>query len=254
MEKHQDVSYISFAFPGLENIRCAFQTRPGGVSSGPFGGGNIAFNTGDDPASVTANRASLRRVLGLTAVAELEQIHGDRLIFEPEPIPPEAAPSVQGDGLAASRRGIALLVRTADCQPLLLAHKNGGHIAALHVGWRGNRCSFPISGVRWFCQRYGLDPADVLAVRGPSLSPAKAEFINFDREWGPSFRRWFEPESRTMDLWGLTKAQLLEAGLPERQIYSLDLCTAENSELFFSYRTKKTCGRQANLIWITHQP
>ena len=256
--KSQDIRCIPFTFPGIANVRCAFQTRRGGMSAGPHGGGNIAFNTGDDPACVTANRASLRRVLGLDPVAELEQVHGDDMIFEPAPAPSEIAPRTggtdKGDGLATSRRGLALLIRTADCKPLLLAHRSGEYIAALHVGWRGNRCSFPVSGTRRFCRQYGLDPGDVLAVRGPSLSPPRAEFVNFDAEWGPSFRPWFDPASRTMDLWGLTRSQLLEAGLAERHIYGIDLCTAGNNDLFFSYRVEKTCGRQASLIWIGRRP
>jgi YfiH family protein len=256
--KNQDISYISFAFPGLASVRCAFQTRRGGASAGAYGGGNIAFNTGDDPACVTENRASLRRALGLDPVAELEQVHGDEIIFEPDPTPweigPRAGRVARGDGLATSRRGLALLIRTADCQPLLLAHRSGNYIAALHVGWRGNRRFFPVSGVRRFCRRYGLDPGDVLAVRGPSLSSPRAEFVNFDSEWGPSFRRWFDPASGTMDLWGLTRSQLLEAGLAERHVYGIDLCTADNDDLFFSYRREKTCGRQASLIWIGNRP
>ncbi|MDR2744001.1 MAG: polyphenol oxidase family protein, partial [Desulfovibrio sp.] len=252
--KNRDIRYIPFTFPGIANVRCAFQTRRGGMSAGPYGGGNIAFNTGDDPACVAANRASLRRILGLGSVAELEQVHGDDIIFEPAPtsweIAPHAGGTGKGDGLATRRRGLALLIRTADCQPLLLAHGSGDYIAALHVGWRGNRRSFPVSGVRRFCRQYGLEPGEVLAVRGPSLSPPRTEFVNFDAEWGPSFRRWFEPASATMDLWGLTRSQLLEAGLTERHIYSIDLCTAGNNDLFFSYRAEKTCGRQASLIWI----
>ena len=54
-----------------------------------------------------------------------------------------------------------------------------------------------------------------------------------------------------MDLWGLTRRQLQRAGLPERQIYGLDLCTASNNGQFFSYRREKRSGRQASLIWIT---
>ena len=54
-----------------------------------------------------------------------------------------------------------------------------------------------------------------------------------------------------MDLWGLTRRQLQQAGLPERQIYGLDLCTASNNGQFFSYRREKRSGRQASLISTT---
>ncbi|MDR3358945.1 MAG: polyphenol oxidase family protein [Desulfovibrio sp.] len=247
--KNRSIRYIPFTFPGIANVHCAFQTRRGG---------NIAFSAGDDPARVAANRESLRRILDVGPMAELEQVHGDEIIFEPAPVhwrtSPHAGQTDRGDGLATRRRGLALLIRTADCQPLLLAHRSGEYIAALHVGWRGNRRAFPVSGTERFCRRYGLDPGDVLAVRGPSLSPPRAEFVNFDAEWGKSFRRWFDSASGTVDLWGLTRSQLLEAGLAERHIYGIDLCTADNSDLFFSYRREKTCGRQASLIWIGDRP
>lgn len=250
------VSYISFQFPGLENVRCVFQTRaaiPGGAFCSAYDGGNISFSTDHHPDHVMGNRRDLLAALqahGLTAWAELNQVHGDALAFEPEAVACEARPTAEGDGLAASRPGFGLLIKTADCQPILLAHKNGRHVAALHVGWRGNRCNFPGTGVARFCARYDLKPCDLLAVRGPSLGPGRAEFVNFEREWSEEFRPWFDPATRTMDLWGLTRSQLRAAGLPERAIYGLDLCTASNNGQFFSYRREKKSGRQASLIWI----
>ena len=88
-----------------------------------------------------------------------------------------------------------------------------------------------------------------MAVRGPSLGPARAEFIHFDTEWGADFRPWFQPESRTMDLWGLTRHQLMEAGLLSRHIFGVDICTASNPRLCFSHRHHPASGRQASLIW-----
>lgn len=244
------VSVIPFVFPGLAHVRCAFQTRPGGVSCGAFGGGNISFQTKDDPVAVAANRRALGQSLGITQWAELRQVHGDALHFDPPVVAFDALPDREGDGLATSTLGLALCVKTADCQPILLAHKGGRHIAALHAGWRGNRCNFPQSAVERFCARYDLEPRDIFAVRGPSLGPGRAEFINFAEEWSDDFRPWFDTQSRTMDLWALTREQLGKAGLEARNIYGLDLCTASLPELFFSYRTEKESGRQASVIWI----
>ena len=247
------VSYIPFAFPGVSNVRCAFHTRPGGVSHGEFGGGNISFSVDDNPAHVTANRQSLLdslRPQGMQAWAELQQVHGDGLVFEPEAVSCDAAVTAEGDGMATSRPGLGLLIKTADCQPILLAHKSGRYIAAMHAGWRGNRCDFPVTGVARFCERYGLEPRDLLAVRGPSLGPDRSEFINFDREWGPEYLPWFDADSKTMDLWSLTRHQLERAGLLSRRIFGLDLCTAANNDQFFSYRCAHRSGRQASIIWI----
>ena len=56
------VSYIPFQFPGVENVRCAFQVRaaiPGGTYRSGYDGGNISFSTEDDPDIVTGNRRDL---------------------------------------------------------------------------------------------------------------------------------------------------------------------------------------------------
>ena len=66
----------------------------------------------------------------------------------------------------------------------------------------------------------------------------------------PDFANWFNARDKTMNLWRLTRDQLLEAGLPDEGIFGLDLCTASMPDSFFSYRRDGICGRQANVIWI----
>lgn len=264
------VSFLDFRFPGLKGVRCAFQTRARGPVTvqgqeqgqereqeqgheqkpGAYDYGNISFATADDRAVVLQNRRDLREALGLRAMAELSQVHGDALVFEPADVPADGISSYEADGHATSRAGLGLMIKTADCQPILLAHVGGKHIMALHAGWRGNRIDFPGSAVRRFCEQYGLSPQDIMAVRGPSLGPSMAEFIHFDQEWGQDFDRWFDARDKCMDLWSLTRHQLLEAGLLPSRVYGLDLCTATMNHLFFSYRREKASGRQASVIWI----
>lgn len=202
------VTWIPFRFPDLPSVGCAFQTRVGGASTGDWGGGNISFVTGDNRTAVLANRRDLLAQLGLAGLAELSQVHGDALVFEPDPVPADALPTHEADGHATTLPGLGLVIKTADCQPLLLTHREGKHIAALHVGWRGNRVNFPASAVQQFCAYYDLLPRHLLAVRGPSLGPDMAEFVNFDAEWGTDFAAWFDAHQRTMDLWSLTRSQL----------------------------------------------
>ncbi|MEG2172720.1 MAG: polyphenol oxidase family protein [Desulfovibrionaceae bacterium] len=245
------ISYIPFVFPGIPHIRCAFQTRVGGHSTGAYGGGNLSLVTQDERTSVIANRLDLHKTLQLEHIAELSQVHGDIFHFEPAPVGIDQAPVLEGDGFATRQPQRGLMIKTADCQPVLLAHKGGAHVAALHVGWRGNRINFLASGVQKFCAFYALEACDLVAVRGPSLGPAMAEFVNYHTEWGPNFNPWYTSASRTMDLWGLTRYQLEQAGLLPANIYGLDLCTYSMPEQFFSYRYAHESGRQGSLIWIT---
>ena len=231
---------IPFSFPGAPHIRCVFTTRAVGC---------LALRDAADH-DAAARRAALLPEWGINAWSELHQVHGDSVLPDPDPsptaLPVNADAARHADGQHTFRTGLALAVKTANCQPLLLAHTNG-HIAALHVGWRGNVLDFPQSGVAAFCAAYNLRPDEVMAVRGPSLG--WAEFVNFEREWPERFRAWFDPKRRLVDLWGLTKHQLLLAGLAAHNIFSLDLCTYSLPGHFFSHR-RGDAGRQAGLIWM----
>lgn len=242
--------HIPFAFPGLPGVRVVFTTRRGGASQGLFSQANLSWEVGDRSEAVAANRARLQGALGFAAWGEASQVHGVDVLIEPAPGLITDPAEKEADGLVTSRPGLALAVKTADCQPILLAHESGRHVAALHCGWRGNRQGFPQKGVAAFCTACGIAPEEILAVRGPSLGPWASEFVNFDLEWGDGFREYFDPETRTMDLWRLTRDQLLQAGLQAERIFGVDLCTHALADAFFSYRRDKTTGRQAGLIWI----
>ena len=251
------VAFFPYTFPGpaplAERVACAFTSRRGGASQGAYASANLSFDVGDDAQAVRANRAALAERLGFSAWLECRQVHGTTMHFDPLAGDRDQPSGLEGDGLATTRPGHALVVKTADCQPLLLAHGSGKYIAALHVGWRGNAAGFPQLGVARFCEHYGLDPADIWAVRGPSLGPEQAEFTNFSDEFGMGFQDWYDPGTRTVDLWQLTRDQLLEAGLRSENIHGLDLCTASMADTFFSYRREKVSGRQAGIVWIKKQ-
>jgi len=254
---------LPFAFPGIPSVRCLFTTAHANNLSG------VAETTVDGLHCVVRRKQFLCRAFGLRQWAELNQVHKDDFVGVPlthAPVgaaensalkaedgsmaePPEFAPHASADGQHTAGRRVALVIKTADCQPILLAHRGGGAVAAIHAGWRGNAMNFPGTAVAAFCAEYGFSPQDVLAVRGPSLGPGAAEFVNFDREWPQEFAPWFDRRTQCVNLWELTKYQLQSAGLPSENIFSLDLCTHSLPGLFFSHRRKHT-GRQAAIIWM----
>ncbi|WP_029894277.1 peptidoglycan editing factor PgeF [Desulfohalovibrio reitneri] len=242
---------LPFAFPFVEGVRCVFGTRLGGFSADPYDKANISLDVGDDPERVLANRRDLQQTLDFTDWVELKQVHGVDMLFDPPGGEMEEAGHIEADGLATAEPGQALVIKTADCQPVMLAHKDGRHVAALHVGWRGNAQNFPAVGVESFCTHYGLDPADLVAVRGPSLGPDAAFFDDFESAFSDEARPFYSPETQTVDLWRMTRAQLREAGVRPENIHGLDLCTHSLPEMFFSYRREKTCGRMGSFIWIS---
>ena len=243
------LSYLPFQFPGVPNVSCAFTGRAFGNVSLDFAAREQAPDAWKKTVQV---RESLAPTFGFQDFAEVHQVHGVHTVFEPEAQNPGEPSPIDADGMATTRPGLALMVKTADCQPILIAHESGRYVMALHSGWRGNRQDYPRLAVLEFCERYGLKPQELWAVRGPSLGPAASEFTNFETEWGVEFQRWYDGQN--MDLWALARDQLASAGLLPRRILGLDICTYANSEEFFSFRQFRrnavADGRQASLIWI----
>ncbi|MDR1685765.1 MAG: polyphenol oxidase family protein [Desulfovibrio sp.] len=231
--------YIPFAFPGLPEIGCVFGTASGG---------SIRLSASGD-VEAAARRTTLLAAVGLAHWVELCQVHKDGFIVDARPTPTDVPSALEADGSCTRERGLGLLVKTADCQPLFFAAADGSAVAALHVGWRGNAADYPAVGLSRFCEAYGLDPAEVLAVRGPSLGPGASEFVNFRKEWPAAFAPWFDAEKRAVDLWRLTREQIMRVGMRAGNIFSLDLCTRSLPGFFFSHRRGDE-GRQGSLIWI----
>lgn len=254
---------IFFHFPGLAHIHCVFPLRDCDLpqDSDACAGGNLSFEVNDEPQRVRCMRNRLLnryKAFGLQRLCDAHQVHGSELVFlDQQSLGQDTLVDAQlaataADGLATGHAGLGLFIKTADCQPVLICDNTGRFLLALHVGWRGNAANFIAKAIASFCRHYALQAKDLLAVRGPSLGPDKAEFVNFQREWPDSFSPWFDAQSRTMDLWGLTRHQLTQAGLNPRHIFGLDLCTASNSQCF-SYRRDKVCGRQGGIIWRQSQ-
>lgn len=230
---------IPFAFPGIPGVRCLFSTRHAGDM----------LLSGDDAEAAKANRKRFMDSAGFAVWAETRQVHRDALVRAAGGALPYGNEVEEADGLFTVDKGVGLIVKTADCQPLLIAREDGGAVAGLHVGWRGNAMRFPVTALARLCREFDCESRHLAVVRGPSLGPTAAEFVNFKQEWPSGFTPWFDRPTRTMNLWALTRSQLERAGVRADRIFSLDLCTRDMPELFFSHR-RQDAGRQVNVVWI----
>lgn len=128
------------------------------------------------------------------------------------------------DALISLDRAIAVGVRTADCQPILLYSPDIRAVAAVHAGWRGTFGRIGSNTVQRLCA-LGADPARMKALLGPSICAecyeVSAELVVLYRAAG--FRHLPSPDH--LDLARLNAEDLADAGILPANITSTHQCT-----------------------------
>jgi YfiH family protein len=231
--------HIAIDLPGAHAV---FTTRRGGASTGPYESLNLGVLTDDDRDVVQRNRAMLAGELGVR-FAHIRQVHGSAVLTlrsEPERL-------IEADGHATSVRGLAPMVLTADCLPIVIA--GGGAVAVVHAGWRGLAGGVVPEGVE-AVRGLGNGDAELVAAIGPGAGPCCYEVGDEVHEafvaYGESARN-----GGNLDLKAIARAQLRAAGVP--LVHDTELCTiCSDATLFFSHRRDRgVTGRQAGVAWLT---
>lgn len=172
--------------------------------------------------------------------------------------PPEADVIVSDDPRAA------IVVRVADCAPILLADRRLRVVAAAHSGWRGTVHGVAARAVTALRENFGSTPGDLIVAIGPCLGECCGEVgpevVETFRRAGYSnelLERWFRPgagDRSQLDLSRATRDQLASAGVPPEQIYDAAICTKTHSRLFHSYRADGAgAGRMAAVIRVKEE-
>jgi len=264
-------------FDGLPWVVHAFSTRPGGQSV--LDGQrvlNLGFTDWDTRARVLANRERFLAAAGTAhwPLATLRQVHSD-VVHAVADAPPEA---LCGDALVTRTPGLLLGVRTADCVPILLVDAKRRAVAAVHAGWRGTLQRIVVKAAGQMRMSFGTRPADLLAAIGPCIGRCcyevgpevaqafSAQFASAANWFGelrtgeePDPLQWLSmappghhpPKKVHLDLRAANRWQLLEAGVPEKNIFTSELCTGCRTDLLFSYRKEgPDTGRHLAVIGV----
>lgn len=225
--------------PLLRGVRHGFFTRKGGASSGLFAGLNCGRRSTDQVEMVAVNRARVAAAMGVPAeaLATVRQVHSAAVVTLTDDHDLSAVAATEADGIVTARRGVALAVLTADCQPILMADAGARVIGACHAGWRG-----ALDGIieATADAMRGLGARDIRAVIGPTISQRAYEvgqdFMDAFLDHDPGSDRFFAggPDGRPMfDLPSFGLARLRAAGVAAEWSGH---CTYSDPDRFFSYR------------------
>lgn len=225
-------------------------TRHGGVSGHPYESLNASYQNGDLPGNVEKNLHIISESIKAGRLFFMNQIHGSNIIiFRKDKYPPFPASPPEADALITDIPFIAIMVKQADCQGVIMYDPCMAVIAIAHCGWRGNTRNILGHVVDKMRSEFGCDPSDILAAIGPSLGPCCAEFTSYRTIFPEEFQMHMVSENY-FDLWGISRSQLLDAGLRDDRIEIAGICTKCNSDIFYSYRAENNTGRFATVAML----
>lgn len=242
---------------GITAAHC-FTTRHGGVSTGSQSSLNLAIGRGDSLENVEQNLHILGNALGFdpAKLVMTMQIHSDivRVVTDADCNGPCHRNYPQCDGLVTNTPGVALLIFTADCTPLLFHDPVTGAVGAAHAGWRGTAKGIGARVVEAMVRSFGSRPEDIRAAIGPNVGQCHFETDADVPEamtaaFGDEVKQYIEKkgEKYHLDLKAINALVLRRAGV--RHIEISDACTMCQPNRFWSHRvTRGDRGSQGAII------
>ena len=188
----------------------------------------------------------------------LHQVHGRKVVVA-DRTSTAGWSRPEADAVIGNDPSAALVVRVADCAPVLLGDRRLRVVAAIHAGWRSTMQSIVGHAIQSMSDEFGSNPADLVAAIGPSLGQCCGEMgeevVEAFRSAGHSAARvdrWFERQPNRkphFDLWLANRDQLSEAGVQAANIFTAGVCTKTYADAFHSYRAAGAhAGRMAAVI------
>ncbi len=253
-EKNGNLEYLV-----AENIAVphGFTTRHGGVSTGMFGSMNIALREGEIRSNVEKNLRILADALDFDPekLVMTHQIHSDlvRTVTAADARGLCHRDYPECDALVTKDSGVALMIFTADCTPILMWDPVTGAVGAAHAGWRGTAadiCGKTVAAMA----ALGAQPDHIRAAIGPNIGfccfETDAEVpLAMEKAFGPAIWEFVRQvnDKYYVNLKEINALALRRAGVTHIEI-SAD-CTMCQPDRFWSHRhTRGLRGSQGAII------
>lgn len=261
-QKNGVTFHTADGFTAAGGVHHGFATRLGGVSTGFCAELNLGLSRGDTKENVRENYRRFCAAIGgeESRLVLTRQVHQDTVrVASPGDILPDLFAPIpyEADALVTDDPTLCLTAYYADCIPVLLYDPVKKVVAAVHSGWRGTALGIAPKTLQLMHDRFGSDPANVLAAIGPGIGPCcfetHADVPDAMRAaWGEAITPFLYSkgeEKFSVDLKGIIAWQLRQSGLA--RLETLFLCTGCHPELYWSHRKQgQQRGNQAVMIQL----
>ena len=173
----------------------------------------------------------------------VKQVHGTDALVVDRPVTGSDRFEGGWDALITDQPGVTVVVRTADCVPVLLYDRRRRVVACVHAGWRGALAGIVSKTIALMVSRFAIRPKDLRVSIGPSAGPccyevdeAVLEPLRRSRQDWSLLVRDDRGKKARLDLKALVRRETSESGVPPGQITAVNVCTICHPALFYSYR------------------
>ncbi len=240
-----EIDYFTFDLLDAQGVQQAVFSRRGGVSPQPWESLNLGGTVGDERERVLKNKFLALAALGRepASVYDVWQVHGTEVVVADDPRPADS-PYLQADAILTDKSHVTLVMRFADCVPIMLHDPVKKVVGLAHAGWMGTVKGTVRAAVNVMRDHFGSAPADILAGIGPSIGP---DHYEIGPDVAAQVRQAFRADAADLlierdgqtyfDLWLANRRHLEAAGV--RHIENSGLCTACHLQDWFSHRAEK---------------
>jgi len=237
---------VYYQFETFGGIKHGIFTRLGGISIATWTTLNTGGNVGDNPIAVRQNHERMYAALEVEAsrACTVWQVHGSDAVIVDGPVRGRRWLAL-ADAMVTDRPDTPLVMRYADCTPIMLYDPTQGVIGMAHAGWRGTVVGAASNTAKTMMQAYGCKPANLRAGIGPSIGPSRYQVGEEVVEAVQTYfgttdgliQRDASDNTAYFDLWAANRLDLCRVGV--EQIEVAGICTAQNTDEFFSHRAEK---------------
>jgi polyphenol oxidase len=168
-------------------------------------------------------------------ICHMKQVHGTEIKLV------EVPGQYICDGIFTRRDNIAMVVKTADCMPILFFSRKEGIIGAVHMGWRSAK-----DGI---LDNIGFDLSSFTVIAGVGMRKCcyrvGEEFRGYER-----FRHYltYRESGYFFDPVSFLKNALMEKGMKEENFTDHSTCSYCSKSGFFSHRRNATKNRTLSFV------
>jgi YfiH family protein len=129
----------------------------------------LGGTVGDDPANVNGNLELLLKTVDYSSeqLVQIRQIHSAKVLTARGPMDTNQ----KGDAIITNTPGLLLLMRFADCVPILFIDPVKKAVGIAHAGWQGTVREIALHTVHAMETQFQSKPSDLLVGIGPSIGP-----------------------------------------------------------------------------------